>query len=114
MRKLVRKKYSQSAQEALIKLESAELNLEKFDMSSFAFIETYKVKKDDYTIEYITPGMIGKWPVFSLIHSEESAILLYTKQMTLLDGYDPQGGRTSKPLIDESVLDECKLSFQKF
>ena len=59
------------------------------------------------------PSVIGNWPVFSLIYAGESAILLYTAHMTLIDGYDAQTAFTSSFQIPESLLDESKRSSTK-
>lgn len=85
-------------------LEEYDLNIEAFDAKTCVFAKVFDATEEEMNIIHLTPDCLGNWPVLNVMLTTTKAYILYTPQMTFLDGYDKFTSELLHQLIPESII----------
>lgn len=104
--RLTKSKREKSPQDAIRNLEASGLDFGSFSARPYLFANI--VEKDSYDIytSYIGPESVGSWPIIDVFSDPagKRSIILYSREMNYLDGYDRFLSEIQYPVIPPVIL----------
>jgi hypothetical protein len=110
LKTLLDDKEQDCSQVAIRNLETIDVDLMSFHARPFCFAKVWYVEIHDLDVQHLGPEEIGYWPLFDVLIYHDKAIILYSSQLTFLDGYDQFSDEVKVHIVTDNMLRDTRNS----